>query len=452
MQGRLKSFSPLRSPYIKVDATVIMNGTTNGRNNIPGRYLQKYIVAPSAKKIATFIKNQIFGSDLMTQAEGIDIGWLTPTLQEGIESAVYQRESFIYIHHINNKIYLQTIDKNCIDDLKQDFDVIRHAVITQEFEYDEEKDYLLKRIIDLKDGMSYLKFKAYELSRKDNKETEIPIEKFNRALDKNYKEQYILPYECLINIDIGQDFFKDSEKLLNAEMEVINTLVDEIERTKTRVVTSQHYQTSDLVTNWKPASTHYTVETLSVGKIADYFTLLPGDRNEALFEHLQGEIRADKYIETFKFYDYQVIQNSGLSPASFGYEKDAYMNTDNVNLSKNPSDMTIEGIKKQLEPQINKLITNIVIAQQVLGVSINTIPQELSWDYGPNEKFDDMKKIQVLNRLQSVLSVPYKYKAKIATPILNKMIDDGDVNADDMIKENDAEEKKSLEQIKFGEI
>ena len=101
MQGRLKSFSPLRSPYIKVDATVIMNGTTNGRNNIPGRYLQKYIVAPSAKKIATFIKNQIFGSDLMTQTEGIDIGWLTPTLQEGIESAVYQRESFIYIHHIN---------------------------------------------------------------------------------------------------------------------------------------------------------------------------------------------------------------------------------------------------------------------------------------------------------------------------------------------------------------
>lgn len=452
MEGKLRSFSPLRSPYIKVDATVIMNGTTNGKSNIPGRYINKYIVAPSAKKIATFIKNQIFGSDLMTQAEGIDIGWLTPTLQEGIESAVYQRESFIYIHHINNKIYLQTIDKNCIDDLKQDFDVIRHAVITQEFEYDDDKDFLLKRDITLSDGKSYLKFKAYELSRKDNKETEIPIEKFNRALDKNYKEQYILPYECLINIDIGQDFFKDSEKLLNAEMEVINTLVDEIERTKTRVVTSQHYQTSDLVTNWKPASTHYTVETLSVGKIADYFTLLPGDRNEALFEHLQGEIRADKYIETFKFYDYQVIQNSGLSPASFGYEKDAYMNTDNVNLSKNPSDMTIEGIKKQLEPQINKLITNIVIAQQVLGVNINTIPQELSWDYGPNEKFDDMKKIQVLNRLQSVLSVPYKYKAKIATPILNKMIDDGDVNADDMIKENNAEEKKSLEQIKFGEI
>ena len=452
MEGRLKSFSPLRSPYIKVDATVIMNGTTNGRSNIPGRYLQKYIVAPSAKKIAIFIKNQIFGSDLMTQTENIDIGWLTPVLQEAIESSVYQEEAFIYIHYINNKIYLQVIDKNCICDLKQDFDVIRHAVIEQEFDYDEDTDYLLRRDITLENGKSYLKFKAFELSRKSNKEKEIPIEIFNRKLGKDYKEEYVLPYECLINIDIGQDFFKDSEKLLNEEMEIINIIADEADRTKTRVVTSQHYQTNDLVTNWKPASNHYTVETLSVGKIADFFTLLPGDRDDAFFEFLQADFKIEKYIEAFKFYDYQVIQNSGLSPASFGYEKDAYMNVDNVNLAKNPTDMTIEGIKKQLEPQINKLITNIVIAQQVLGVSINTIPQELSWDYGPNEKFDDMKKIQVLNRLQSVLSVPYKYKAKIATPILNKMIDDGDVNADDMIKENDAEEKKSLEQIKFGEI
>ena len=452
MEGRLKSFSPLRSPYIKVDATVIMNGTTNGRSNIPGRYLQKYIVAPSAKKIAIFIKNQIFGSDLMTQTENIDIGWLTPVLQEAIESSVYQEEAFIYIHYINNKIYLQVIDKNCICDLKQDFDVIRHAVIEQEFDYDEDTDYLLRRDITLENGKSYLKFKAFELSRKSNKEKEIPIEIFNRKLGKDYKEEYVLPYECLINIDIGQDFFKDSEKLLNEEMEIINIIADEADRTKTRAVTSQHYQTNDLVTNWKPASNHYTVETLSVGKIADFFTLLPGDRDDAFFEFLQADFKIEKYIEAFKFYDYQVIQNSGLSPASFGYEKDAYMNVDNVNLAKNPTDMTIEGIKKQLEPQINKLITNIVIAQQVLGVNINTIPQELSWDYGPNEKFDDMKKIQVLNRLQSVLSVPYKYKAKIATPILNKMIDDGDVNADDMIKENDAEEKKSLEQIKFGEI
>ena len=234
-------------------------------------------------------------------------------------------------------------------------------------------------------------------------------------------------------------------------MEVINTLADEVEKTKTKIVTSQHYQTSDIVTNWKPAATHYNVETLSVGKLQDYFTLLPGDRDEALFEYLQGSIRYKEYIETFKFYDYQIIQNSGLSPASFRYEKDAYMNTDNVNLSKNPSDMTIEGIKKQLEPQINKLITNIVIAQQVLGVNINTIPQELSWDYGPNEKFDDMKKIQVLNRLQNVVSIPYKYRAQIASPILKKMID-GDVTPEDMIKENDAEEKKSFDAIKFGEI
>lgn len=451
MQGRLKSFSPLRSPYIKVDATVIMNGTTNGRNNIPGRYLQKYIVAPSAKKIAIFVKNQIFGSDLMTQIEGLDIGWLTPTLQESIESAAYQREVFVYIHNINNKIYLQVIGKNCIHDLKQDFDVIRHAVIEQEFDYDEDTDYLLRRDITLENGKSYLKFKAFELSRKSNKEKEIPLEIFNRKLGKDYKEEYVLPYECLINIDIGQDFFKDSEKLLNEEMEIINIIADEADRTKTRVVTSQHYQTNDLVTNWKPASNHYTVETLSVGKIADFFTLLPGDRDDAFFEFLQADFKIEKYIEAFKFYDYQVIQNSGLSPASFGYEKDAYMNVDNVNLAKNPTDMTIEGIKKQLEPQINKLILNIVIAQQVLGININTIPQELTWDYGPNEKFDDMKKIQVLNRLQNVVSIPYKYRAQIASPILKKMID-GDVTPEDMIKENDAEEKKSFDAIKFGEI
>ena len=451
MEGNLRSFTPLRSPYIKVETTVIANGMTNNKNNIPGRYINKYIVAPSAKKIATFIKNQIFGSDLMTQTEGIDIGWLTPALQEAIESSVYQQESFIYIHYINNKIYLQVIDKNCIDNLKQDFDVIRHAIITQEFAYDDEKDYLLKRIIDLKNGMSYLKFKAYEFSRKDNKETEISIEKFNRALDKNYKEAYILPYECLINIDIGQEFFKDSEKLLNAEMEVINVMADEIDKTKTRIVTSQHYQTNDIVTTWKPASTHYKVETLTVGKLQDYFTLLPGDRDDSLFEFLQGNIRIKEYIETFKFYDYQVIQNSGLSPASFGYEKDNYMNVDNINLAKNPSDMTIEGIKRQLEPQINKLITNIIIAQQCLSIIINTIPQKISWDYGPNEKFDDMKKIQILNKLQSAISIPYVYKAKIASPILYKMIDD-DVSAEEMIKQNNEEEKKSIENIKFGEI
>ena len=58
--------------------------------------------------------------------------------------------------------------------------------------------------------------------------------------------------------------------------------------------------------------------------IQDYFTLLPGDKDKAIFEHLQGEIRYKEYIESFKFCDYQVIQMANLSPATFGYEKDAY--------------------------------------------------------------------------------------------------------------------------------
>ena len=39
---------------------------------------------------------------------------------------------------------------------------------------------------------------------------------------------------------------------------------------------------------------------------------------------------------------------AGLSPATFGYEKDAYMNTANVDLSANASEMTIEGYKKTI--------------------------------------------------------------------------------------------------------
>ena len=50
-----------------------------------------------------------------------------------------------------------------------------------------------------------------------------------------YKSFYNLPYYPIINIDIGQDFFKDSEKFLNEEMHIFNTLADEIkEKTKTR--------------------------------------------------------------------------------------------------------------------------------------------------------------------------------------------------------------------------
>ena len=45
-------------------------------------------------------------------------------------------------------------------------------------------------------------------------------------------------------------------------MLVINTIADEEEKTKTRIVTSQHYQTGDIVNNWQPSTTHYDVKKL----------------------------------------------------------------------------------------------------------------------------------------------------------------------------------------------
>ena len=86
---RLKSaYNVLEAPYIQVEATVTQPGMTNGKPNIFRK--TKYIIAPSAKKIATYIVNQIFGSDLVTQTEGLNINWLMPTLKESLELAVYE--------------------------------------------------------------------------------------------------------------------------------------------------------------------------------------------------------------------------------------------------------------------------------------------------------------------------------------------------------------------------
>ena len=292
---------------------------------------------------------------------------------------------------------------------------------------------------------------AYSEDKKGNR-LPLSIDMFNKRTGSNYVENYILPYEVLINVDLGQDFFKDSEKLLNEEMTVINTIADEIEKTKTRIVTTQHYQTGDIVTKWQPSANHYEVKNLTVGQLQDYFTLLPGDKEHQMFEFLQGDIRIEQYIATYKFYDYQCIQLAGLSPASFGYEKDAYQNVDNINLQKNASDMTIEAIKSQIEPQINKLIENIVKAQQSQGIEVNLLPPELDWDYGLNEKFDDMKKLQVLHRIQSVMSVPYSTRSKIVLPILKKLISEGisEDEIEDLIEEHKKEEKDI--NIEFGEV
>lgn len=448
---RIKSaYNVLEAPYIKIEATITQPGITNGKPNIFRK--SKYIVAPSGKKVATYIVNQIFGSDLVTQTEGLNINWLMPTLKESLELAVYEEESFILIHKFDNKIYLECIKKSDIHDLVQKFDKVISGTIIQEYDTPDET-YELHREILIDNGITYMNMKAFKID--GNKLVPIDINIFNKYTGNDYLPKYILPYEILINIDVGQDFFKDSKKFINEEMEIFNTFADEIEKTKTKIATTQHFQSGDIVTNWQPASNHYKIDTLSVGKLADYFTLLPGDKEHYLFEFLQGQIRVNEYITSFKFCDYQIIQMAGLSPTSFGYEKDAYQNVDSVDLSKNNSDMTIEAIKTQIEPQINHLLENIVKAQQSQGIVKNLIPSELNWDYGLNEKLTDMKKLQVLNKIQSVGSIPYSIKAKIITPILKKLIDD-DIDKEDMltIEKLIEENKKEQDELKieYGEV
>lgn len=416
-----RDYNVLGAPYIEVKATVTQNGITNGKPNIKE---PKYVIAPSAKKISTFIVNKIFGSDLLTQTEGLNIGWLMPSLKEVLELCVYEKEAFVYINIYDNKVYLECFRKCDIFNLKQEYDVFKEGTIIQEFDSPFEKDdkvYCLHRHIKIDGDNSIITFKAFE---KRHEETPISLEKFNQLFDTEYEPVTVKPYKVLINVDIGQDFFKDSSKLLKAEMNVFNVIVEEIEKTKTRIVTTQHYQTGDISGSWKPASTHYDVQSLTVNNLKDYFTLLPGDKNHAMFEFLQGNVRVDQYITTFKFYDYQVIQLAGLSPANFGYEKDAYQNVDNVNLSKNASEMTIEAIKTQIESQINSLIENIILAQQNLNITENQLPVDLEWDYGSDEKIDDLDKIKILKRINSVSAIPRETKLKVIMPVLNKLISD----------------------------
>ena len=131
------------------------------------------------------------------------------------------------------------------------------------------------------------------------------------------------------------------------------------------------------------------------------------------------------------------------------------MNEANVDLSKNASEMTVEAIKSQIEPQINKLIENIVKAQQSQNITDNLLPNTLNWDYGLNEKFDDMKKLQVLKKIQGVGAIPYSIRAKIIMPILKKLIDDDYSKANQKeIDELVNEYLKEQDNIKidFGEV
>lgn len=422
MNGKLRASELLKAPFIQIKSKVTVPGYTNGIPNIKEEY--KYVLAPSAKKIGTYIRNQLFGSDLVTQTEGLNINWLMPTLGQALEEAVYDKESFIYIHKFDNKVYLECIPKCMIHNLVQKFDKVISCDIIQDFDGEDNK-YSLERHIELKeDGTSTIKYQAYEKVKNKNEWIKIDIGRFNKLTGSSYKPFYNLPYHPIVNIDIGQDFFKDSEKFLNEEIHIFNTLADEIEKTKTRIVTSQHYQTGDITSNWQPRNNMYEVQTLSVKSMEDYFTLLPGDREHQVFEFLQGDIRCKEYIDTFKFCDYQVIQLANLSPATFGYEKDSYQNVANIELNANLTDMTIEAIKKQIEPQVNNLIENIIKLQQSQKISENAIPTDLVWDYGDNERIDDMKKLQVLGAVQRTMAVPYEIRTKIVTPILNKLIDE----------------------------
>ena len=420
MLGNLRHFNPLQAPYINVRVKVINPGTTNGIPNLTEE--ERYVLAPSAKKIGTYIRNQLFGSDLLTQTEGLDINWLTPTLAEALELSVYEEESFIYLHKFENKIYLECIKKCDIHNLVQRYDKVYSCDIIQDF-IGGEYDYSLKRHIEMENGNTELEFTAYRREKKSNDWKEIPLSVFNAVNGTEYQKVYELPYEVLINIDIGQDFFRDSVKFLNEEMEIFNTMSKERVKTETRIATTQHYQSGDIYNQWQPSQNIYDVKTLSVAGMQDFFTLLPGDKEHAVFDFLQGNYRIEEYMNAFKFCDYQVIQLANLSPASFGYEKDNYQNVASVDLSMNLTEMTIEAIKKQIEPQVNHLIENIIKLQELLNTE-DRIPNDLQWDYGNNEKLDDDKKIKTLQAIQRTMAIPYSTRAKILTPVLNKLIDE----------------------------
>lgn len=447
MEGKLRHFNPLQAPYIKIEAKVIQPGTTNGKPNIKTE--SKYVLSPSAKKIGTYIRNQLFGSDLLTQAENLNINWLTPTLGEALELSVYEKESFIYIHKFDNKIYLECIKKCDIHNLKQIYDKVISCDLIHDYE-GEQAEYSLKRHIELLNGNTTMTLSAYRRDKNTSKYEEIPLSMFNSVMGANYKNKYFLPYEVLINIDIGQDFFKDSTKFLTEEMEVYNVLCEEIQKTKTRIATTQHYQSGDVYSQWQPSQNMYDVKTMSVAGMQDFFTLLPGDREHQMFEFLQGNIRVKEYIDTFKFCDYQVIQMANLSPATFGYEKDSYQNVASISLNADLTEMTIEAIKKQIAPQVNKLLENIKKLQELLGIEENKIPDELEWNYGNNELIDDNKKITTLQAIQRTMSVPYSTRAKILAPIINKLISNDNLSADILI--NDYKEEREDLKITYEEF
>ena len=368
-----------------------------------------------------------------------------PSLRDAVEQAIYCKESFICLHKFDGKVYLETLRPNQIFDIVQKYDKLYSGTIVEI-----NGNYELHRHFELDNGNTILELEAYRIE--DNgKEIPVSLAEYNRKNGTEYEDKYILPYEYVINIDTGEDFFRDSKKLLQEEMKVINTLGEEIEKTKTKIATTQHFQTGNIVTKWTPR-TNYNVKTLEVGGIKDYFTLMPGDKDHYIFQFLQGDIRYKEYVESYKFYDYQIIQMAGLSPASFGYEKDAYMNVANVELSADATEMTIEAIKVQITNQLNRLFENIVkLHRSQVDVTENLLLEIMEWNFGDNERLDDQKRLKLLKTIEGVADIPYEYKLKIIAPMLEKLSGDVDekVIADILKKRN--EERNGL-RVTYGEL
>ena len=98
--------------------------------------------------------------------------------------------------------------------------------------------------------------------------------------------------------------------------------------------------------------------------------------------------------------------------------------------------------------QVSQLIENIIKLQQSQDIEVNKLPLVVDWDYGINERLDDMKKLEVLQNIQRTASVPYKIKAQIISPILNKLVDK-DIKEEDIVNAYNEENKMNIE---FGEI
>ena len=60
-----------------------------------------------------------------------------------------------------------------------------------------------------------------------------------------------------------------------------------------------------------------------------------------------------------------------------------------------------------------------------------------------------MKKIDVLNKIQRTMAIPYKTRVKIVAPLLNKLIDE-DIETDDLVEEYEKEADRI--NVEFGEI